>query len=85
MNNKDTPAFPRIKQVFGSGEDYHEIPGCDGLSKRELIATNVLNGLIAQCAPGSWQPREMQHLAQQAAAFADALLTELSKAENDLP
>lgn len=85
MNNKDMPAFPRIKTVFGSGEDYQEIPGCDGLTKRELIATHVLNGLIPQCAPGSWNPNEMQYLASRAVEFTDALLTELSKTENDLP
>lgn len=47
MNNKELPAFPRPKQVIGSGEDYHEIPAAPGLTKRELIAAMAMQGLMA--------------------------------------
>jgi hypothetical protein len=88
MENKDMPAFPRSKQILGSGEDYHEIPASDGMSKREYLTAMAMQALIsnreASCKICDSDPRYngenfKEVVALNATEFADALLLELSK------
>ena len=77
MENKNQPAFPILKQVIGSGEDYHEIPGCDGLSKREYFAGLAMQGILASDDTDPWG--NMTGLAEQSVIAADALCGALDK------
>lgn len=51
--------------------------GCDGLTKREWLASQALQGLLASPDRGNMQTH--QHYTEQAVIFADALLKELDK------
>ena len=85
-NNAQQAAFPKQKQILGSGEDYHEIPGADGLTKREYFAAMAMQGMVAnpaimealtssQLIKGNGAER----VAEVSVQYADALLNELSK------
>ncbi len=75
--NGKKPAYPRAKQILGSGEDYHEIPAETGLTKRELIAAMAMQGIVANSATDTvYEPTEV---AKAAVEYADSLLTELQK------
>lgn len=71
MNNKDMPAFPATHNSL------------KGLSKREYFAALAMQGLLSYHHP----EKSINHesVAREATICADALLTELSKSENDLP
>ena len=68
--NQNKSAFPFVLSDFRS--DHVE----DGLTKREYIATQAMNGFVA--LPNEFKHRE--HLVQTAVQYADALLEELEKA-----
>jgi hypothetical protein len=72
MENKHRSAFPRPKQVLGSGEDYHEIPASEGLTKREWFAGMALQGLLS-----ATQYNEKHSAAKRAVETADAILKQL--------
>lgn len=78
MNNKDLPAFPDPQR--GSEQSYSNQSPWDsptGLTKREYLATMMMQGLLA-----SWGQHDCgtyEELANDAVLAADLLLTELSK------
>jgi hypothetical protein len=76
MEDKNTPAFPRPRQIIGSGEDYYEIPASSGLTKREWFAGMALQGLLASDRYKFWGT---DNFALQAVMIADDVLTELEK------
>lgn len=47
MENKNQPAFPKAKQILGSGEDYQEIPGASGLTIRQYAAIKAMQGILS--------------------------------------
>jgi hypothetical protein len=66
--NKDESAFPFVVT--------HDTPYVSGgLTKREYIATHVMNGLL----PLRFTFASREHLAREAVIYADALLKELEK------
>lgn len=80
MENKDLPAYPQpIAECQGSLHetmDYNNQAG--GLSKRELISAMALSGYISMFSNTSKDPNPAI-AACKCVAYADALLTELSK------
>lgn len=75
-------AFPTPREVDEDGVlRAHSQPG---LSKREYIATQAMNGLMATIQPGDAKITHEKLAALVApvcVAFADALLAELAKAQ----
>lgn len=82
MENNNQPAFPRPKQILGSGEDYHEIPAAEGLTKREWFAGMALQGFISNSVffQGYSSNSDM---ARQAVDMADNLLSELQNLSHE--
>ena len=82
MRNVDESAFPTPTEVRGDGAilSYSQ----PGLTKREYIATQAMNGLMATIEPGDAKITHEKLAALVAPvciAFADALLAELAKAQ----
>lgn len=69
MNNEDRPAFISDNPV------YH----CNGLTKREYIATACLQGLLSDARHIVANAKTTTRLIQVAIAYADELLRELEK------
>ena len=79
MDNKDLPAYPI---TLKPGEVFDGITNINGLSKREYVATMVLQGILAN----HWCQNDFKDnihamapdkTANQAVMFADELLKQL--------
>lgn len=69
MDNGDKPAFISDNPVYN----------CNGLTKREYIATACLQGLLSDTKNGVATVNQGTQLNVLAVAFADELLEELEK------
>lgn len=74
--NPNDPINATPKQIFGTGEDYHEIPREPGLTKREEIAIRAMQSYITSFK--DWLPDRIAH---ESVKTADALINELNKAK----
>lgn len=72
IENKNLPAFACVAYDERGG-GYHQ----DGLTKREYIATNIMQGLCASNDTDAFG--DMKSVAEQAVIAADALLESLNK------
>ena len=82
MKNADMPAMPQAATADGYGCNYSgEWPDLSGvptgLTKREMMATHMMQGLIS--AWGQHDVTSADELASDAVMMADALLAELEK------
>lgn len=74
MSDAQKPAFP----IWNEQTAY-----CDpGLTKREYFAAMAMQGFIASYAGSSADPLH-NHVAEKSVKYANALLAELAKPQND--
>lgn len=79
-------AFPRLTTKRGTSGAIDRVEVAGGLTKRELFAAMVMQGLVAanvkvvDCDMHSPQ----SNLAHSAVAIADALISELKKSDGDI-
>lgn len=87
MNNGSAPAFPVLTKDHVNGHqdgpmgNHWQYPG---LSKRELFAIHVLNGIMSNEAKDTDGDGDPERRAKQAVKYADALIDQLSQTQNDL-
>ena len=76
MKDHEQPAFPTSKEMC----EYSDIEGYPyGLTKREYIATNVIQGLVTGLLASKDGLGNIKELCQSCLFITDVLISELNK------
>lgn len=84
MSNKNDSAFPQVSTEAaydddGRGDLYANTYSDGGLTKRELIATMLMAGILANPKYDPTRRMQFPGMSQDAVSAADALLSELER------